>query len=354
MNRLSTLLVCAFALAWPTSGAATAATETVTVGPQYGANGLHSAMLGSSYRRLWTTPITVEVLDLAAEAGGLTPERRVGGQQTKGLALHGPDGRSYTFRSIDKDPSNILPEDLQDTFVEELVKDQMAAQHPAGALVVDELSKAAGVPTVPIRIVVMPDDPALGEFRKDFANVVGTFVGVPDGRRGRAPRVRGGHRAHRPHGDVQAARDQPRRQGRGARVPARPALRRARLRLRPPPQAVAVGAEGRGSAVAPDPGGPGPGVRAVRGAARAHGRRLHTADPQVRAGVRPDARPDVQRPRAGPLAPSGAVARGVARDRRGPEGAHDRRGHRACGPPDAPGVVRDRRAVARRGDEEAS
>ena len=170
--------MCAFALAWPAAGAAAAATQTVTVGPQYRASGLHSAMLGSSYRRLWTTPITVEVLDLAAEAGGLTPERRVGGQQTKGLALRGP-GRSYTFRSIDRDPSNILPEDLQDTFVEGLVKNQMAAQHPAGALVVDELSKAAGVPTVPIRIVVMPDDPALGELRKDFANVVGTLSEYP-------------------------------------------------------------------------------------------------------------------------------------------------------------------------------
>jgi hypothetical protein len=154
-------------------------TRMVTAGPQYAAGGLHSAMLGSSYRGLWTTPIAVEVLDLATEAGGLTPVRRVGGQQTKGLALRGPDGRSYTFRSLDKDPSNILPEELQETFVEDLVQDQMAAQHPAAALVVDELAKAAGVPTVPIRIVVLSDDPALGEFRKDFANVVGTISEYP-------------------------------------------------------------------------------------------------------------------------------------------------------------------------------
>jgi hypothetical protein len=153
--------------------------QTVTVGPQYRASGFHSAMLGGSYRALWTTPITVDVLDLPHEAGGLAPVRRVGGQQTKGLALRSPDGRSYTFRSIDKDPSNILPEELQETFVEGLVQDQMSAQHPAGALVVDELARAAGVPTVPIRIVVMPDDPALGEFRKDFAHVVGTLAEYP-------------------------------------------------------------------------------------------------------------------------------------------------------------------------------
>jgi hypothetical protein len=84
-------------------------TRKVAAGPQYGANAFHRMMLGASYRALWTTPIEVEVLDLAAEAGGLTPARRVGGQQTKGLAFSDRSGRSYTFRSLDKDPSNIPP-----------------------------------------------------------------------------------------------------------------------------------------------------------------------------------------------------------------------------------------------------
>jgi hypothetical protein len=172
----------ALALAVPGVAPAHGATKTrkVTVGPQYGAGGFHRAMLGSSYRALWTTPIEVEELDLAAEAGGLSPWKRLGGMETKILALKGRDGRDYTFRSIDKDPTNILPEELRDTFVEEMVRDQMAAQHPAGQLVADELSRAAGVLTQPTaRIMVMPDDPALGEFRKDFAGVVGTFYEYP-------------------------------------------------------------------------------------------------------------------------------------------------------------------------------
>ena len=154
-------------------------TERVTPGADYGAGGFHRAMLGSSYRGLWTTPIAADVLDLAKEAGGLTPIRRVGGQQTKGLALLGKDGRSYTFRGVDKDPSNILPEELHDTFVEGLLRDQMAAQHPAGAVIADELARAAGVPTIPVRIVVMPDDPLLGEFRADFKGLPGTFSEYP-------------------------------------------------------------------------------------------------------------------------------------------------------------------------------
>src|SRR6185436_9690023 len=148
--------------------------------PEYSAGGFHRAMLGSSYRDLWTTPVELPVLDLSKEGGGgLKPVRRVGGQQTKGLALVGNDGRAYTFRGVEKDPSNILPEELHDTFVEDLLRDQMAAQHPAGALIADELSKAAGVPTVPVRFVVLPDDPALGEFRDVFKGLPGTFAEYP-------------------------------------------------------------------------------------------------------------------------------------------------------------------------------
>jgi hypothetical protein len=179
MNRLLAATGLALALGGPVMAQGQAKTRKVSVGPHYGASGLHEAMLGHSYRSLWTTPIEVEELDFAVEAGGLALVRRVGGQQTRGLALAGQDGRSYTFRGLDKDPSNILPEELQDTFVEDLVQDQMAAQHPAGALVADEISKAAGVPTVPIRLVVLPDDPALGEVRRDYAGLVGTFAEYP-------------------------------------------------------------------------------------------------------------------------------------------------------------------------------
>ena len=61
---------------------------------------LQRFVFGSNYRALWTAPIAVEALDFATEAGGLTVVRRVGGRQTKGLALRGRDGRNYTFRGI--------------------------------------------------------------------------------------------------------------------------------------------------------------------------------------------------------------------------------------------------------------
>jgi hypothetical protein len=148
-------------------------------GEEYAAGGIKRLLVGSDYRNLWTAPIEVEVLDLGTHAGGLTPVMRVGGQQSLGLALKGADGRDYTFRGIDKDPSSILPQDLQDTVVDAFVQDQIASSHPAGSLIAEELSRAAGVPVVETRLFVLGDDPALGEFRGDFAGTLGTLSVYP-------------------------------------------------------------------------------------------------------------------------------------------------------------------------------
>jgi hypothetical protein len=148
-------------------------------GGHYAAGGVKRFLVGSDYRDLWTAAFDVPVLDLGSFAGGLTPVMRVGGQQSLGLALKGADGRDYTFRAVDKDPSSILPEDLQDTVVEGFVQDQISAAHPAGALVAEELSRAAGVPTVDTRFFALGDDPALGEFREDFAGTLGTVSVYP-------------------------------------------------------------------------------------------------------------------------------------------------------------------------------
>src|SRR5215470_1457431 len=177
------------ALSLLTAVSSAAETRKVVAEARYDkAGGFKRGFFGSDYRKVWATPITVEVLDLKTEAGGLTPTRRVGGQQTKGLALRGKDGGNYTFRGIAKDPSDLLEEDLRGTVVESLLEDQMSGQHPGSELVVRGLLEAAGVPVPKWRIVVMPDDPVLGQFQKDFAGAIGMFAEYPmpksDGREG--------------------------------------------------------------------------------------------------------------------------------------------------------------------------
>ena len=152
---------------------------TIAPGAHYRAGGLHRALFGAHYRDLWTTPIRVEVLDLATFAGGLTPTRRGGGKQTKTVRFESRDGRKWAFRSVDKDPSPLLLPDLRESLVDRIFQDQISASHPVGALVIPPLLDAVGVRSAPPRLFVMPDDPALGEFRSAFAGTLGTLEERP-------------------------------------------------------------------------------------------------------------------------------------------------------------------------------
>jgi hypothetical protein len=187
LGGLALIVAAAAAADRPAAAETGQKTREAAISSRYDAGGFHRWLWGSDYRDLWGAPVTAEVLDLQTFAGGLKPVLRVGGQQTKGLALKGADGRDYTFRAIDKDPTTILPEELQDTWVRNIVQDQMSGQHPASAFVVEELMEAAGVLHTAQHLVVMPDDPALGEFRKDFAGVIGQLFEYPQAKAGQNP-----------------------------------------------------------------------------------------------------------------------------------------------------------------------
>jgi hypothetical protein len=174
------LFIVAALLVAVAAGAARAETVTVEASKRYEKNRLHQFTFGGGYRELWKAPIELPFLDLEKEGGGgLTPTKRFGGNQTPVLAFKGRDGRTYTFRSTDKDPSIVLHPELQNTFIKDIVQDQMAAQHPGAPIVADRITAAAGVMTQQERLVVMPDDPALGEFREAFAGMIGTFYEYP-------------------------------------------------------------------------------------------------------------------------------------------------------------------------------
>ena len=151
----------------------------VAASDRYQAGRVHRFVLGGGYRDLWEVEIDLPVLDLEKEAGGLVPTGRFGGLQTAVLGFEAANGRSYTFRGTDKDPSAVLDPVLRNTVVQTVVQDQMAAQHPGGPVAAGVLSQAAGVMTIQERMVVMPDDPILGEFREEFAGMVGTFFEYP-------------------------------------------------------------------------------------------------------------------------------------------------------------------------------
>jgi len=183
MRARLTLLVAFLSLSAPATAQSPSSltpgdTVVVATGARYRAGWFHRALFGSHYRDLWATPVHIPVLDLEHFGGGLTPTRRGGGKQTKTLRLESGDGRKWAFRSIDKDPSPLLPPELRETVVDRILQDQISASHPGGALVVSPLLAAVGVKSAPVQLFIMPKDPKLGQF-SDFGGIIGTLEERP-------------------------------------------------------------------------------------------------------------------------------------------------------------------------------
>ncbi len=156
-----------------------ARTHMVIPGERFRAGGFKRWFYGSNYRDLWTTPIEVAVLDLDSVGGGLTPLRTGGFGQSISLHFTGKDGRRYTVRSLDKDPTKRIWDELKDTIVDDVLQDLISALLPTGALVADPLMEATGILHSKHTLVVIPDDPRLGEYREEFAGLIGTLQEHP-------------------------------------------------------------------------------------------------------------------------------------------------------------------------------
>ena len=152
---------------------------TVTVAPDalfatgpFRNGGVQRFVWGGGYRDTWGTPVRFPVLDLGTEAGGLTPVKEGGGNQTTGLRLAGADGREYGLRLVEKGGTGQLPPELRDGLAGDVVLDLRSAQTPYGAIAAYPLSRAAGVLIARPRLVYVPDDPRLGRYRETFAGQI--------------------------------------------------------------------------------------------------------------------------------------------------------------------------------------
>ncbi|GAB2969338.1 metallophosphoesterase [Hymenobacter coalescens] len=154
-------------------------TATVTPGPQYRAHGLQQALMGPLYRSSWTQPVTVSVLDLNTEKGGLRPTGRGGGRQTTSLKMIAADSSEYTFRSVDKDVTKILPPELRGSVAADILRDITPTANPYSALVIAPLLDRTDILHARPRLFVLPDNQQLGPYRERYAGLLGTLEDDP-------------------------------------------------------------------------------------------------------------------------------------------------------------------------------
>lgn len=159
------------------AGVGTAGDTTLVANARFQAGRFHRSMMGDNWRDQWTTPITVPFLDLTSFAGGLRPIETGGGLQTLNLRLEARNGTPYVFRPVNKGIA--LPDLYRRTIIWWAIADARSSLHPTAPLVGVPILFAAGVLHPTPRLVVMPDDPLLGEFRKLFAGALGTIEERP-------------------------------------------------------------------------------------------------------------------------------------------------------------------------------
>ena len=115
----------------------------IAAGEIYKAGGLKKFIIGAHYRDEWILPIKIPILDLQNSGGGLIPLKKSGGMQSKSLSFKTAQGDRFMFRSINKDPTKILPPELQRTIVADALQDGISTAHPYGSIVVPILADAA-------------------------------------------------------------------------------------------------------------------------------------------------------------------------------------------------------------------
>jgi hypothetical protein len=152
---------------------------TLAVNADYNAGRMRKLFLGQHYRSSWVAPITVPVLKLDDLFGGLEPFSIGGGRQTKSLKFRSNSGYEYVFRSLDKDPTKSLQYDLRNTVIDIILQDQTTTQYPFGALAAPVFLEQLGILHASPQMYIMPDDPKLGPWRKEYGGLLGMLEERP-------------------------------------------------------------------------------------------------------------------------------------------------------------------------------
>ncbi|MCK4745555.1 MAG: hypothetical protein KAT15_00895, partial [Bacteroidales bacterium] len=152
-------------------------------GEKYYASKFKRIFFGDNYREEWLIPVEVPVFDFNNEKGGLEIVKKGGGGQTKSLRLENNQKQQWVLRSIEKDPSKVIPEVVKMQLAIDLAQDQMSAYLPWAALSIPRLADAAEIYHTNPEIVYLTKDPRLGAYMDDVWEGLYLFEERPNGNR---------------------------------------------------------------------------------------------------------------------------------------------------------------------------
>ncbi|MCW3114181.1 MAG: metallophosphoesterase [Segetibacter sp.] len=146
---------------------------TVAANPKYAmASRVKKFFNGSNYRDVWAQQVKLRVFRVEEEMGGFKVGAMGGGHQTKSLRLTDKNGKEWTLRTINKDITKILPGNVQGTLAQEYIQDFISSAHPYSPVIIPPIAKAVDVTVATPKVYFIPNDPALGIYRRFFANTI--------------------------------------------------------------------------------------------------------------------------------------------------------------------------------------
>jgi len=148
----------------------------------YEGDWIKDVMQGEQYRDAWAAPIRVPIVYLDTLKGGLTVIEEGGGQQTHSLEVEDTLGIRYSFRSITKDPSEIVPDVAKEIGLDNIIVDGVSAQHPYAALVVAHLAGAVEILHTHPQAVFVSKQKVLGDFNEKYGNRLYLFEFETEGK----------------------------------------------------------------------------------------------------------------------------------------------------------------------------
>ncbi len=186
-GRIATLIftLATITMVWPQGVSAQATADqpappdsmVIVTDDRYNAGSFWQFLMGSHYRDIWTQPIQLKVLNLQDFENGLDPYRFTGGQQSTTFFGRTDQGGHYVFRSVKKNPV-VFAEDqdsreqimFNNSFIRDILQDQISSSHPYGPLTLMPILKAAGLYHSDINLYYIPEQAGTEEFPETGVN----------------------------------------------------------------------------------------------------------------------------------------------------------------------------------------
>ncbi|MEM7163139.1 MAG: hypothetical protein AAF487_11945 [Bacteroidota bacterium] len=163
--------------------------KVIAAGARFRAKKGKRFFFGDQYRDTWTTPVEVPVVNLETELGGLTPIKKGGGMASNSLRLETENGEHFAMRSVLKDYTKLVDPTLADLKAIDIFSDLNSASHPFGALVIPELSRAAGIYYTKPKLVYLQRQERLGFYNPLFNEELYLLEDRPAGNRENSPHL---------------------------------------------------------------------------------------------------------------------------------------------------------------------